>query len=60
MFWRFGSGLYAVGSESQVLRPMITTEPVVRRAKCFKSLLKCQGRVPFLPMPLAASTATMR
>jgi len=43
------------GSESQVLRPITTGQPMVWRLKCAMSSGRCQGRALSLPItPLAA------
>ena len=60
MLRRPGSGRNLGGSESQVLRPMMTGQPSVVRLKCARSSGRCQGSVPFLPMTPLAARAKIR
>jgi hypothetical protein len=48
------------GSESQVLRPMITGAPAVCCLKCAMSSGRCQGMVLSLPITPLAARAKMR
>src|SRR6218665_2048172 len=60
MLLRPGSGRKPAGSESQVLRPMITLQPGVSCLKCARSCGRCQGRRPSLPMTPLAARAEIR
>ena len=57
---RPGSGLNRGGSESQVLRPMMTGQPIVVFFKWAKSSGKCQGMLPLLPITPLRARAKMR
>src|SRR3989344_2757289 len=60
MFRRPGNGRSAMGSDSYVLRPMITGWSMVNALKCFMSLGSFHGNVPSRPMTLLSDSAAMR
>ena len=46
--------------DSQVLLPMTMGLPMVASLKCFSSPGRCQGNLPFIPIPRLPAMAAMR